>query len=228
MKLSLKWLFFLVSLAGATHGWGQVEKERVIRLSEPAYDGKISVERAIKERRTIRDFQPKPLTLDQLSQLLWSAQGITDERNGFRAAPSGGALYPLDVYAVVGEGAVAGLVSGVYHYHPLSHSIQVIRKGDRRKEVASASLWQMWMVRAPVIFVITSEYDRITGKYGNRGMRYAQIEVGHVGQNIFLQSGALGLAAGIVGAFRDGAVAKAIGAPKAHEPLIIMPVGYKK
>ncbi len=228
MKRSLKWLFFLVSLAGATHGWGQVEKERVIRLSEPAYDGKISVERAIKERRTIRDFQPKPLTLDQLSQLLWSAQGITDERNGFRAAPSGGALYPLDVYAVVGEGAVEGLVSGVYHYHPLSHSIQVIRKGDRRKEVASASLWQMWMVRAPVIFVITSEYDRITGKYGNRGMRYAQIEVGHVGQNIFLQSGALGLAAGIVGAFRDGAVAKAIGAPKAHEPLIIMPVGYKK
>jgi SagB-type dehydrogenase family enzyme len=228
MKRSLKWLFFLVSLAGATHGWGQVEKERVIRLSEPAYDGKISVERAIKERRTIRDFQPKPLTLDQLSQLLWSAQGITDERNGFRAAPSGGALYPLDVYAVVGEGAVEGLVSGVYHYHPLSHSIQVIRKGDRRKEVASASLWQMWMVRAPVIFVITSEYDRITGKYGNRGIRYAQIEVGHVGQNIFLQSGALGLAAGIVGAFRDGAVAKAIGAPKAHEPLIIMPVGYKK
>jgi SagB-type dehydrogenase family enzyme len=228
MKRSLQWLFFLISLTAAAHGWGQVEKERVIRLSEPAYDGRVSVERAIKGRRTIRDFQPKPLTLDQLSQLLWSAQGITDERRGFRAAPSGGALYPLDVYSVVGEGGVEGLESGVYHYQPSSHSIQLIRKGDRRKEVASASLWQMWMARAPVIFVITSEYDRITRKYGKRGIRYAQIEVGHVGQNIFLQSGALGLAAGIVGAFRDGAVAKAIGTAEAHEPLIIMPVGYKK
>jgi len=230
MKRSVQWLTFLVSLTAAVHGWGQgqVEKERIIRLSKPAYDGKVSVERAIKGRRTIRDFQPKPLALDQLSQLLWSAQGITDERMGFRAAPSGGALYPLDVYAVVGEGGVEGLALGVYHYQPGSHSIQLIREGDRRKEVAGAALWQMWMARAPVIFVITSEYERITRKYGNRGIRYAQIEVGHVGQNIFLQSGALGMGAGIVGAFHDDAVTEAIGAPEAHKPLIIMPVGYKK
>jgi len=228
MKQSLKWLFFLVSLALATHGWGNVGEKGLIRLPNPASDGKVSVEEAIKERRTIRDFGPKPLTMVQLSQLFWSAQGITDERSGLRAAPSGGALYPLDVYAVVGEGGVEGLQPGVYHYHPASHSVQLVRKGDRRKEVASASLWQMWMARAPVIFVITSEYERITRKYGKRGIRYAQIEVGHVGQNIFLQSGALGLGAGIAGAFHDDAVAKAIGAPTAHKPLLIMPVGYKK
>jgi len=228
MKQSLKWLFFLVSLALATHGWGNVGEKGLIRLPNPASDGKVSVEEAIKERRTIRDFGPNPLTVVQLSQLFWSAQGITDERSGLRAAPSGGALYPLDVYAVVGEGGVEGLQPGVYHYHPASHSVQLVRKGDRRKEVASASLWQMWMARAPVIFVITSEYERITRKYGKRGIRYAQIEVGHVGQNIFLQSGALGLRAGIVGAFHDDAVAKAIGAPTAHKPLLIMPVGYKK
>ena len=228
MKQSMKWLFFFVSLAITAHSWGEVQEGESIRLSKPAYDGKISVERAIKERRTTRDFRPDPLTMAQLSQLLRSAQGITDERSGFRAAPSGGALYPLDVYAVVGDGGVEELQSGVYHYQPETHSIQFVRKGDRRKEVAGASLWQMWMARAPVIFVITSEYERITRKYGKRGVRYAQIEVGHVGQNIFLQSGALGLAAGIVGAFRDDAVAEAIGAPKAHKPLIIMPVGYKK
>ena len=228
MKQFLKWLFFLVGLALATHGWGKVGEKGFIRLPNPAYDGKISVEEAIKERRTIRDFGPKPLTVVQLSQLFWSAQGITDERSGFRAAPSGGALYPLDVYAVVGEGGVEGLQPGVYRYQPASHSVQLVRKGDRRKEVASASLWQMWMARAPVIFVITSEYERITRKYGKRGTRYAQIEVGHVGQNIFLQSGALGLGAGIVGAFRDDGVAKGIGAPTAHKPLLIMPVGYKK
>ena len=228
MKQSMKWLFFFVSLTAAFHGWGQVRERGFIRLPKPTYDGKVSVERAIKERRTIRDFRPKALTLAQLSQLLWSAQGITDEGKGFRAAPSGGALYPLDVYAVVGDGGLDGLEPGTYHYYPANHSIQLIRKGDRRKDVAGASLWQMWMARAPVIFVITSEHERITGKYGKRGIRYAHIEVGHVGQNIFLQSGALGLGAGIVGAFHDDEVAKAIGAPKAHKPLIIMPVGYKK
>lgn len=226
MKQSVKGLLFFVGLAVAAHGWAQGEEKGVIRLSKPAHDGKVSVERAIKERRTIRSFQPKGLTLGQLSQLFWAAQGITDERNGLRAAPSAGALYPLDIYAVVGDGGVEGLKSGVYHYQPETHSIQLVRKGDKRKGVASASLWQIWMARAPVMFVITSEYERITRKYGKRGIRYAHIEVGHVGQNIFLQSGALGWAAGIVGAFHDNAVAEAIGAPEAHEPLIIMPVGY--
>ncbi len=228
MKKSTKWLFFSVGLAAAAHGWAQVEEKGVIRLPKPTYEGRVSVERAIKERRTIRDFRAKPLTMVQLSQLFWSAQGISNEGNGLRTAPSAGALYPLDVYAVVGDGGIERLQSGVYHYQPGSHSIQLIGKGDRRKDVAGASLWQMWMARAPVILVITSEYERITRKYGQRGIRYAQIEVGHVGQNIFLQTGALGLGAGIVGAFRDDAVSKAIGAPKAHKPLIIMPVGYKK
>jgi len=228
MKLSVEVLFFLVSLAVSAQIWGHDSQGGLIKLSRPAYDGKISVEAAIRARRTIRDFHLKPLSLTQLSQLLWSAQGITDEVMGFRAAPSGGALYPLDVYTVVGDGGVKGLESGVYHYHPEGHGIQLITKGDKRKDVADASLRQMWMAEAPVIFVITSEYERITRKYGNRGVRYAMIEAGHVGQNIFLQSEALGLAAGIVGAFHDDEVAKVIRAPQPREPLIIMPVGYRK
>jgi len=228
MRRSLTWFVFFFTLTVAGHAWGEVKSEKYVPLSKPSYDGEISVERAIKERRTVRDFLPKPLTLAQLSQLLWSAQGVTDENMGLRAAPSGGALYPLDIYAVVGDEGVEGLESGVYHYQPETHSIRLIRRGDRRKEVAGASLWQMWMAKAPVMFIVTSEYERITRKYGKRGIRYAHIEVGHVGQNIFLQSGALGLAAGIVGAFSDNAVAEAIGAPKAHEPLVIMPVGYRK
>jgi SagB-type dehydrogenase family enzyme len=228
MRKSTIWLFFFVGVTVGTHGWGQVEEKGIIRLSKPIYDGTVSVERAIKERRTIRDFRSKPLTMTQLSQLFWSAQGITDEIMGFRAAPSAGALYPLDVYAVVGDGGAEGLQSGVYHYQPASHSIHLVGKGDRRKDVAGAALWQMWMAKAPIIFVITSEYERITSKYGKRGIRYAQIEVGHVGQNIFLQSKSLGLGAGIVGAFHDDAVTEAIGVPKAHNPLIMIPVGYRK
>jgi SagB-type dehydrogenase family enzyme len=228
MNQSLKWLCLVVGLTGATPGWGQVEEKGVIRLPSPAYDGKISVERAIKQRRTIRDFVPKPLSLTQLSQLLWSAQGITAESHGFRAAPSAGALYPLDIYTAVGDGGVERFQSGVYKYDPTSHSLKLIRAGDSRHDLATASLAQMWMAQAPVIFVITSEYERITRKYRKRGIRYAHIEVGHVGQNIFLQAEALGLGAGIVGAFHDDEVANAIGAPEPHKPLIVMPVGYKR
>ena len=199
-----------------------------ISLPKPSFDGKVSVEKAIKERRTIRDFKERTLSLDYLSQLLWAAQGITDPTIGRRAAPSGGALYPLDIYVLIGENGVEKMEGGVYHYLPKEHSVLLIMKGDRRKEIASASLSQMWTAKAPVLFIITAEYKRITGKYGERGIRYALIEVGHVGQNLFLQAEALGLGAGIVGAFNDLEVSKVAGLPPKHEPLLMMPVGYKK
>jgi len=227
MRRSVLWFlcgFVMVTLA--VPGWGKSNKRDAFTLPQPAYEGEISVERAIKERRTVRAFQPDSLSITQLSQLLWAAQGITDVRRGYRAAPSAGALYPLDVYVVAGKGGVEMLAAGVYRYRPANHSLEVVREGDRRKDVAYAALTQMWIAKAPVIFVITAEYERITSKYGERGIRYAHIEVGHVGENIFLQAGTLGLGVGIVGAFRDASVAKAIGAPKEHEPLIIISVGY--
>jgi SagB-type dehydrogenase family enzyme len=199
-----------------------------ILLPKPSFNGKVSVEKAIKERRTIRDFKDRILIPAHLSQLLWAAQGITDSVTGKRAAPSGGALYPLDIYIVIGENGVEKIEAGVYHYLPKEHSISLISKGDRRKEISSASLGQRWMAKAPAIMIITAEYRRITAKYGERGIRYALIEAGHVGQNLFLQAEALGLGAGIVGAFNDLEVSKVAGLPPKHEPLLIMPVGYKK
>jgi SagB-type dehydrogenase family enzyme len=199
-----------------------------IPLPKPSLDGKVSVEKAIQQRRTLRDFQERTLSLDHLSQLLWSAQGIADATKGRRVAASGGALYPLDIYVLVGKNGVEKMEAGVYHYLPKEHSVSPMTKGDRRREIASASLSQMWMAKAPVIFVITVEYKRITGRYGERGIRYALIEVGHVGQNLFLQAEALGLGAGIVGAFNDSEVSKVVDIPSEHEPLLIMPVGYKK
>jgi SagB-type dehydrogenase family enzyme len=208
--------------------WGKPAMQGSFTLPQPAYDGDFSVERAIKERRTVRAFGADSLSIAQLSQLLWAAQGITDARRGLRTAPSAGALYPLDVFVVVGKGGVEAMVAGVYRYRPANHSLEVVITGDRRKDVAHAALTQMWIATAPVIFVITAQYERITSKYGERGVRYAHIEVGHVGENIFLQAEALRLVAGIVGAFRDAPLAAAIGAPKEYEPLIIIPVGYKK
>jgi SagB-type dehydrogenase family enzyme len=202
--------------------------EASISLPKPNLDGKVSVEKAIKARRTIRDFKERSLSLPYLSQLLWAAQGVTDPKEGKRAAPSGGALYPLDIYLIVGEKGVEGMEAGVYRYLPEEHSISLVSKGDRRKETALASLRQIWMAKAPVMLIITAEYKRITGKYGERGIRYALIEAGHVSQNLFLQGEALGLGVGIVGAFYDGEVSKVTGTPSQHEPLLIMPVGYKK
>jgi len=183
----------------------------LISLPKPSSDGKVSLEKAIKARRTIRDFRERSLSLNHLSQILWAAQGITEPTIGRRAAPSGGALYPLDIYILTGENGVEKIEAGVYHYLPREHSVSMISKGDRRREIASASLSQMWMAKAPVLFIITAEYKRITGKYGERGIRYALIEVGHVAQNLFLQAEALGLGAGIVGAFIDLEVSKVAG-----------------
>lgn len=189
--------------------------------------GVVSVEEAIRNRRTVRDFSNKSLDLHQLSQCLWSGQGITEDNGYKRAAPSAGALYPLDLYAVVGLGGVEGLDTGVYRYKPEGHDLLQVMKGDKREDMAMAALRQMWMSRAPVTFVITAEYRRITGKYGKRGIRYALIESGHLGQNIFLQAEAMGLACGIVGAFNDGRVIKAAGLQPSHEPLLLMPMGYQ-
>ena len=199
-----------------------------MRLPDPKLDGDVSLERAVHQRRTIRSFNSKALTLKQLSQLLWSAQGITGAGGFKRAAPSAGALYPMDIYGVVGRDCIEKLDPGVYLYEPADHSISLVKKGDFRRDIAIASLGQMWMAHAPLSLVITAEYSRITVKYRQRGIRYAMIEAGHIGQNIFLQSEAMGLAAGIVGAFEDQEVKQVMGGKKTHEPLLVMPVGYKR
>ena len=218
--------FFSIRKAVAGTADGTTGKEHQMNLPKPILKGEVSVEEAIKHRRTIRSYLSKPLTLEQLSQIFWAAQGITEDRGYKRSAPSGGALYPMDIYAIVGDNGVKGLNAGIYHYDPHKHSALLITEGDFREDVARTALSQMWMARAPLNLVITSEYSRITSKYGTRGERYAMIEAGHIGQNIFLQAEALGLRAGIVGAFHDNDVIRVIKISRSHEPLLILPVGY--
>lgn len=200
--------------------------QKIIILPKPQLKGTVSLEESIKRRRSQRSFLDKPLTLKQVSQLLWAAQGITDERTGFRASPSGGACYPLDLYLVVGKNSVEGLPAGVYHYVVNNHSLKIHLRGDKRRVLALASFGQMFLAQAPISLVTTVEYSRITSRYGKRGIRYAHIEVGHVGENIYLQTETLGLGTVALGAFSDVMVSKALSLPREHEPLYIMPVGY--
>jgi SagB-type dehydrogenase family enzyme len=197
-----------------------------MKLLPPEIDGTVSVERAINQRRTIRSFTSGSLDLSHLSQLLWSAQGITGSSGFKRAAPSAGALYPMDIYAVVGRKGVEQIEAGVYHYEPHGHRLSHMQKDDQRDRVAKASLSQIWMASAPLNIVITAEYSRITVKYKERGIRYAMIEAGHIAQNLFLQAEALGLKASVVGAFHDNELIEILKIPRTHEPLLIMPIGY--
>lgn len=197
-----------------------------MKLPNAATTGKMSVEEAISKRRSRRSFSPKPLTLNQLAQFVWCAQGITDARRSLRAAPSAGATYPLEVFVAVGKGGVAGLAEGVYRYLPSEHALECTMKGDVRGEVAHAALDQESLAEAPVTVLIAADYERTARRYGERARRYVHIEVGHVGENIYLQAEALGLASVAVGAFRDTEVARAFGLTGGLEPLYLMPVGY--
>jgi SagB-type dehydrogenase family enzyme len=199
-----------------------------MRLPQPDVIGQVTLEKTIKSRRTIRSFASTPISLKDLSQLLWAAQGVIETGGFRRSVPSGGALYPIDVYALVGESGVQEIESGVYHYGPKAHEITLVKEGDLRRELAKAALEQMWMAGAPVNLIVTAEYKRSSSKYGERGVRYSMIEAGHVGQNIFLQAEALGLGAGVVGAFHDREVIRVTKLHQDHEPLLIMPVGHKK
>ena len=195
-----------------------------IDLPKPRADGALSVERALQQRRTVRDFGRAPLVLQQAGQLLWSGQGIT-HGDGLRTAPSAGALYPLNLYLVAGN--VTGLGSGVYRYEPERHRLSRVSAGDRRAELARAALEQTWIARAPAVLVFGAIESRTTQKYGSRGIGYIYIEVGHAAQNVFLQAEALGLGAAVVGAFADGPVADLLGTGRQERPLYLMPVGEK-
>jgi SagB-type dehydrogenase family enzyme len=223
-------MFSISALALVMLLWGQTSMAAEIALPSPSYKGTVSVEEALKARRTHRSFQSRPLTLKQFSQILWGAYGVSAQKYGsfLKTAPSAGALYPLDIYGVVGQGSVETLAPGIYHFRPENHAVELIKQRDLRAEVARHALQQMWMAKAPLMLVITGEYNRSSIKYGLRGATYTHIEAGHVGQNVFLQAEAIGLKAGIVGAFNNRGVVATMGLPPSHDPLLIMPVGYSE
>ena len=202
---------------------GRLESgEETVEVTLPAarIEGDVSLEEAIAARRSVRVYEHTSLALQDVAQLLWAAQGITAEWGG-RAAPSAGATYPLEVYVVAGE--VDGLETGIYRYLPDNHSATLVKEGDLRAALSSAALGQEWVRTAPASLVIAAAYDRTTQQYGERGERYVHIEVGHVGQNVYLQAAALALGTVMVGAFDDAEVKKLLETDE--EPLAIMPVG---
>jgi SagB-type dehydrogenase family enzyme len=200
-----------------------------VSLPAPNRDGDVSVERAIANRRSRREYGADPLTQRELGQLLWATQGITDAQSGFRAAPSAGALYPLEVYVVVGTPGVEGIDPDVYRYSPEGHELAAGDAGDVQQELQRAALDQEFVGDAAIDIVVCAVDERTTAKYGPRGeRRYVPMEVGHAGENVYLQAEALGLATVSVGAFNDDRVRDIVGAPSNQRPLYVVPIGRQR
>jgi SagB-type dehydrogenase family enzyme len=203
----------------------QVNNQGTVRLPQPVQDSDTSIEEALRRRRSVRTYKDNPLTLAEVSQLLWAAQGIT-RTTGFRTAPSAGALYPLEIYIAAGN--VEDLPAGIYHYKPHEHELVRVLKGDRRTELCNAALGQTSVKNAPAVIVFSAVYGRTTVKYGDRGIQYVHIEAGHAAQNVFLQAVSLNLGAVVIGAFNDEAVKDVLKMSRRDYPLYIMPVGKLK
>jgi SagB-type dehydrogenase family enzyme len=221
-------LIAIIILLVGCEGVEQVPQQTVsvsITLPPPVYESGMSVEQALLERRSVREYAAEPLTLTEISQLLWAAQGITNP-NGFRTAPSAGGLYPLEIFLLAGE--VADLGAGIYHYEPEGHKLRLGLEGDHRQELSQAALNQPAVLNAPAVIVIAAVYDRTTIKYGERGVQYVHIEVGCASENIYLQAVSLDLGTVFIGAFHDDEVSEILQLGANERPLGLMPVGRKQ
>lgn len=196
-----------------------VPEQGMIHLPEPAIIGTISVEEAMQNRRSIRSFSNIALSPAELSQLLWAAQGMTE--GSHRTTPSAGALYPLEIYVAIAK--VKSISPGFYHYMPETNSLQYIGDGEIKLSIPHIAYNQDWIAQSAADIIIAAEYSRTEGKYGKYAKKYVHMEVGHAGQNVYLQAYALGLGTTIVAGFDNDKMKDMLNI--SYEPLAIMPVG---
>lgn len=180
------------------------------------------METALSERKSVREYSRDPVSLAELSQLLWAAQGVT-HADGGRTAPSAGALYPLELYVLAGD--VTGLEEGLYRYRVGRHEMVELSREDLRRQLADAALGQPQVGAAAAVIVVAGVVSRTAAKYGQRALAYVHMEVGCVAQNIHLQAAALGLGTVFIGAFVDRRVKHLLDMPGAESPLAIFPLG---
>jgi len=208
---------FLVLSVAAGYGQAAVPGGQ-IKLPEPKYDGNVSVEKALKERRSLRVYKDSPLSVAEVSQVLFAAQGITESGRGLKTAPSARAQYFLTVYLFAGN--VTGLKPGMYRYVPQGHSLVLVAEGDAKGRLYKAA-GQSPIQKAPAALIIAGAQDRAT----NAGWMY--LEAGHAAQNVYLQCVPLGLGTVVMAGFNAEAVGEAVNLPGGEKTLYIMPVGRK-
>ena len=196
---------------------------RIVKLPKVDYTGSMTLEKAMAQRRSRRNFSDEAITLEQLGQLCWAAQGKTTpatlgKAGRLKTVPSAGATYPLELFVATSE--------GLFHYLPDGHSIEELTAKDIRGELAAAAWGQDFIKQAAATYILAAEFARTTGRYRERGIRYVYMEAGHAAQNILLEAEALGLGSVVVGAFDDGAAKKVLGLAEKFEPIYMVVVGH--
>ncbi len=194
----------------------------ILQLPQANKDGGMSLNDALAIRRSARSYSSEPMQIQQVSQLLWSAQGINNKDN-FRTAPSAGATFPLEIFVMTNN--ISGLERGIYHYEPYDHALELVHMGDFSSELMKAALGQSMIADAALVVIYGAVFERTMNRYGERGERYVHNEVGHASQNMHLQASALGLATVVVGAFKDDEVEKVLQLDNEVRVLYLMPVG---
>ena len=194
----------------------------LVPLPEPRRAGGMPLAEALEARHSQRRFPGLPISLADLSQILWAAQGVVADGRR-RTAPSAGQTYPLEAFVVAGD--VTGLPPGIYRYQPCGHALAAVSQGDARVDLFGATMAQAEAADAPATIVLAAVYDRTTGRYGTRGVTYTLLEAGHAGQNLYLQATALGLGTVAIGAFREEVVRAVLELPPDQHPLYLFPVG---
>jgi len=245
MKLS-SIVIIVIGLAIAGNGFSQESnpeqaaissESKIIQLPNPILESETSVEEALNARQSVRTYSAEPLTISEISQMLWAAQGITRKKDtpprkwnekyewqgGKRTAPSAGGLYPMELYLLAGN--VEGLDQGVYKYIVKNHSLIKVIDGDKRADVRDVSLKQKQITAGAAVIVIAAVYERTSIKYGDRSEKYIFTEVGHIGQNIYLQGGSLGIGTVMIGAYKDDGLKRVLNLPDDEKPMAVMPIG---
>ncbi len=184
----------------------------------------LSLDQALRQRKSIRNFQDKGISLGQLSYLLWASTGIQRIEDGyeFRTVPSAGALYPIETYIVSNN--VRKLEAGIYHYSISSHELELLKQGNFKRSITAAALGQDMCASAAVVFVWTAIFERCKWKYGQRAYRYMYLDTGHIAENLALVAVSLNLGSCEIGALYDDNVNAIVGIDGTDESVLCMAV----
>lgn len=184
----------------------------------------------IKKRRSFRNFSDRPIDKQTISDILYFSSGAIrpnpfESNNPFRAYPSAGAKYPLEIYLLVFNGK--DIKPGLYHYDPHANLLEVLVENIPSSEIEP--MWidkQSWFKKASAILLITSIFQRTTDKYGERGISFPYIEAGHLAQNVYLLSTSLGIGCCTIGMLNENSVIKLLDInPRQEYPIYYIALG---
>ena len=194
----------------------------IINLPEPKTKGYLSIEEVLLKRRSVREYLPESLSLAEISQLLWSAYGITSEE-GFRTAPSAGGLFPLNIYLAAVN--VRELDQGLYRFDAINHSLEPMKSGEYSGQLTAGTFFQDYIASAAAVLIISADYTGPHEKYGDQGPKFTCMDLGHLGQNVHLQAVSLDIGTVAVAAVRPGEIEKILKLKEGEEVLYLMPLG---